>query len=329
MPRRTAALLRVIFCIWLGMVCAADSPAQGRSGPSISWERQAVAITDDLHRGFFVDERNGWLLTHSTGVVLRTTDGGRHWLIQSRLEAGYLESIFFADKKHGWICGDNGRIYRTEDGGQSWRQVGEKRPELAFSAVHFFNRRQGLLAGMRIQPRQSVLFESTDGGRSWQDASAKVSGTGLSGAITFINRRVGFIAGFNSLWRTSDGGGSWHPFRLDQGTVVRDITFRNEATGIAVGHKGLVLSTTDQGKNWQPAASFTAGLLRSVIFTGTASGLIAGDTDSSGSSLWQTGDGGSNWQKVEGEFPDIHQIIRTRQRLYLIGDSGTVLSRRL
>lgn len=329
MEKRDARWVMIMLLLGLGWLGAEDSHAQSPDGQSGGWERQAIATADDLHSGFFLNDATGWLVTHSTGLVLHTTDGGRSWSTQTRLEAGYLESIFFADQKNGWICGDKGRIYRTEDGGKNWRQIGDSRPELVFSAVHFFNRKQGLLVGMNTQSRQSVLFESSDGGKSWRDNSAKVSGTGLSGAITFINRQIGLIAAFNSLLRTTDGGKSWQAIGLGQGVVIRDITFLDGLTGFAVGHRGMLFTTEDRGQNWKRADNISDGLLRSLVFLDKSSGYLAGDKDSNGNSLWQTGDGGRSWQKAPGDFPDIHQIIRTKNRLYLIGDSGTVLARGL
>jgi photosystem II stability/assembly factor-like uncharacterized protein len=313
----------------LGLLYAGDCRAQALALQTDAWVKHAAATTDDFHRGFFLDDNSGWLVTHSTGLVLRTTDGGKSWLTQQRLEAGYLESIFFTDKKHGWICGDKGRIYRTADGGNHWQQVGVNRPELVFTGVHFFNRKQGMLVGMNTQSRHSILFASSDGGQSWQDGSTRVSGSGLSGAITFLNKRVGFIAGFNTILRTTDGGRSWQLSRSGQGAVIRDITFFNGSKGLAVGHKGLLLATEDEGQHWQVADIFADALLRSVVFINKNFALIAGDRDGNGNSLWQTNDGGKTWRKAQGDFPDIHQIIRTKNRVYLIGDSGTVLSRRL
>lgn len=51
------------------------------------------------------------------GVLLRTTDGGRHW---QRLAApANAQTVCFADPERGWL-GADGRIYGTVDGGQSW-----------------------------------------------------------------------------------------------------------------------------------------------------------------------------------------------------------------
>jgi photosystem II stability/assembly factor-like uncharacterized protein len=111
--------------------------------------------------------------------------------------------------------------------------------------------------------------------------------------------------------------------------VVREITFLNRSTGWAVGHKGLLVTTADQGRSWKRSHSFSGGLLRSVLFINEKRGLIAGDKERNRAALWQTNDGGMSWVKVQEDFPDIHQIIRTNKRIWLIGDSGTVMSRKL
>jgi photosystem II stability/assembly factor-like uncharacterized protein len=321
--------LKVMLLLFSGLLPGAGYDVRAFPQQTDLWAKHPVATTDDFHRGFFLNDSNGWLVTHSTGLILRTTDGGTSWQAQTKFETGYLESIFFVDKRQGWICGDKGRIYRTQDGGENWQQVGQNKPELVFTGIHFFNRKQGLIVGMNVQSRQSLLFESSDSGRSWQDCSTKVSGTGLSGVIKFLNKKIGFLAGFNSLFRTTDGGRSWQALNIGQGVVIRDIVFLNESTGWAVGHKGLLLSTDDQGQSWKRSNSFSEALLRSAVFINQNVGFLAGDKDSNGNSLWQTNDGGKNWHKVQQDFPDIHQIIQTKKRLYLIGDSGSILSRKL
>ncbi|MFN2595912.1 MAG: hypothetical protein ABR563_01850, partial [Pyrinomonadaceae bacterium] len=43
------------------------------------------------------------------------------WTGQRRGEAGKdLNAVFFATEKRGWIAGDGGLVFRTDDGGKSW-----------------------------------------------------------------------------------------------------------------------------------------------------------------------------------------------------------------
>ena len=66
---------------------------------------------------FFVDQNRGWVCNPGL-PLLKTTDGGSNWI-----ELGYDggSSIHFIDYNTGWIVGnDQGKIYQSTDGGESW-----------------------------------------------------------------------------------------------------------------------------------------------------------------------------------------------------------------
>jgi len=108
-----------------------------------TWERDTIKIqfmgmvvpirsfTDYLVSVFFVDSRNGWVLSQD-GNVLSTRDGGRTWSIQrlqelqdKLLQEGVLISLFriyFVGKDIGWICGDQGTVMKTTNGGTTWHK---------------------------------------------------------------------------------------------------------------------------------------------------------------------------------------------------------------
>ncbi|MCC7437645.1 MAG: hypothetical protein IT211_04040 [Armatimonadetes bacterium] len=82
---------------------------------------------------YFTSSMNGWLLSipqipDSSGggardVISKTTNGGATWetsldtIFESRLG---LSGISFADSLNGLVTG-NGRVYRTSDGGNTWK----------------------------------------------------------------------------------------------------------------------------------------------------------------------------------------------------------------
>lgn len=64
----------------------------------------------DLMGVQFVDSKTGWAtgirVTDAwTGIVLHTTDSGRHWKVQHAKADVGLENVFFIDKKSGWVTG--------------------------------------------------------------------------------------------------------------------------------------------------------------------------------------------------------------------------------
>lgn len=56
----------------------------------------------------------------SSGLILRTTDGGIHWDSLPMPSMHVLYSVHFPLKHLGYACGDSGTIFRTLDGGKSW-----------------------------------------------------------------------------------------------------------------------------------------------------------------------------------------------------------------
>ena len=63
------------------------------------------------------------LLWYGTGF-LKTSDGGATWrnVVASKFKGG--QAIFFLTENKGWMVGHFGRVWRTNDGGDSWDQVG-------------------------------------------------------------------------------------------------------------------------------------------------------------------------------------------------------------
>jgi photosystem II stability/assembly factor-like uncharacterized protein len=97
-------------------------------------------------------------------VVRRTEDGGATWTTASRPRKWLADtSLHFGDRDHGWAVWQASQarthsrfdaVYRTSDGGHSWRAV-------AAIGIH---RANDAWAGTESS---GVLWRTTDGGRPW------------------------------------------------------------------------------------------------------------------------------------------------------------------
>src|SRR5262245_47711514 len=54
------------------------------------------------------------------GTIIRTTDGGNTWALQSTWLNASLQGVSFVDSNVGTVVGDWGVILRTTDGGLNW-----------------------------------------------------------------------------------------------------------------------------------------------------------------------------------------------------------------
>jgi len=80
-----------------------------------------------------------------TGLILRTTDGGRTWMESQRdntFNGEYLRKIRFYNSKIGWVVGYDGVVFHTKDGEETWqRQKGPTSNDL--HDLHFVTAEKG------------------------------------------------------------------------------------------------------------------------------------------------------------------------------------------
>lgn len=135
-------------------------------------------------------------------------------------------------------------------------------------------------------------------------------------------------AGERGFTLVSDNEGkTWHPHATPVSRTLTGIAFKDDKTGVAVGHGGTVIRTDDAGEHWTQVTVAEAGtdsLLGVTSLGGDhfiaygAFGLYFDSTDA-----------GRTWQRrtVLGEDFDRHisQVIAVGNTLVLAAESGTLL----
>ena len=124
--------------------------AIAHSADGVHWTRdtieapvyfEGIAMTAG-GRGWAVGsgESDDWFSNSNvtSGIVLRTTDGGATWEPEADpvLSADSLVSVTFDGPDDGRILGESGAIYVTHDAGDTWAAVGpEREPPVTFAAI--------------------------------------------------------------------------------------------------------------------------------------------------------------------------------------------------
>jgi photosystem II stability/assembly factor-like uncharacterized protein len=271
------------------------SGADGRShhhGP-----RLTVQQSGTTNRLQAISPVNQWVVWASGvgGTFVRTTDGGKTW--KAGVVAG-AESLEFRDvqgvsDKVAYLLaagtGTDSRIYKTENGGETWSlQFQNEDPNAFYDCFAFWTPDRGLTMSDSVNGRFPVI--RTTNGDTWLDigdhlpkaqpgeAAFAASGTCVA---TQGERRAWIGTGGAKKARilaTTDGGNTWEAYRtpIVQGTAtsgVITVAFRDARHGILGGGE-LVAPTTpadtvarskDGGKTWQ--------LTRRPPFPGSVYGL--------------------------------------------------------
>ncbi|MCX8056507.1 MAG: YCF48-related protein [Ignavibacteria bacterium] len=171
-----------------------------------------------------------------------------------------LKSIFFVDSLKGWVAGDSGVIYRTNDGGLTW-SFQQSNVNTTIHDLFFLDtlRGWGLTWHRNIfGPVGTTILKTTNGGQTWQ-TQVYSNDFHFFYSITFQNELNGWLCGFpGSILRTRNGGLDWDEVKFINSQFsefpIFKIKFINENYGIGCGGVidifGVIWRTTDGGEFW-------------------------------------------------------------------------------
>ena len=252
-----------------------------------------------------VSDREVWA-SGTGGTVLRTVDGGKHWV---RL-AGLPDDLDFRglqtfDGRTVVLMsagsGVKSRIYRSIDSGRLWTLVHQNQiAEAFFDGVAFHDALRGLVVGDPVDGK-FFLLATPDGGATW---------TRLEGPPA--REGEGAFAASNTSLVVNRAGFAWF------------------GTGGVLG--GRVFNSYDWGRTWTRVSTTiahettTAGVF-SLAFPDEKRGFaIGGDykkPDAGQSVLSETADGGSTWRAAAGPKGYRSAIVTDGRHVVVTGPAGS------
>src|SRR5581483_1044357 len=189
------------------------------------------------------------------GTILGTDDG-RTWTPRYSGAAAF-SAVDAVDATHAWAVGDRA-LYRTADGGKTWRGAGNPDDGTVLRQVHFIDEHFGWGAG-----GNGKLYRSGDGGSTWGELSPHCGAE----AVCFTAQDDGWVAVGNRVARSTSGGDSWTP--------VFTLTAKGPG-GEPVGDSFHIdrLQCTKGGVVWASFTGSDAAMSHSpyVVFRGSADG---------------------------------------------------------
>ncbi|MCX7736115.1 MAG: YCF48-related protein, partial [Candidatus Kapabacteria bacterium] len=194
------------------------------------------------------------------------------------------------------VGGQNGRLIRSDDGGNHFRWL-ETGFRGSFYEIEFLNKDFGYVVG-----DSGVIYRTTDGGNNWSRYQNKDS---MFKSIEVLDDKTAIVAGTSGkILKTTNGGDSWHLIPNVPSVDYYAIKFINNKDGFACGSKGLIIQTTDGGDSWFVNAEFDSiFILRSMDFLGSE-GVITGynhylQAGNKKCIVLLTNDTGKSWKSID------------------------------
>ncbi|RMH64140.1 MAG: glycosyl hydrolase [Calditrichaeota bacterium] len=258
--------------------------------------------------------------------VYRSLDGGTTWQNMGLKHSEHIAKIVVdpRDSRVIWVAaqgplwkdgGDRG-LYKSEDGGETWREVlnvdkytgctdiilDAERPDVMYTAT--YQRRRHVWTLIDGGPG-SAIYKSVDGGKSWRKLTrglptAEMGRIGLAQAPSDPNRIYAIVEarhGKQGFFRSDDKGESWRkqsPYISGSPQYYQEIVVHPENPDIIYSLDTFLMISRDGGKTWKKAPGYYKHVDHHALWidplntrhmrTGTDGGL------------YETFDAGSHWR---------------------------------
>jgi photosystem II stability/assembly factor-like uncharacterized protein len=294
----------------------------------------AVAIDPSNTKNVWVGTGEAWV-RNSVSIgdgVYRSTDGGENWTNVGLKDTERIAKIIVDPKDgntalvcavgHLWNDNEERGVYKTSDGGKTWRKVlaganastgcamlssSKTEPGTVYASMWDF-RRQGWT--FRSGGPGSGIFKSMDGGEHWTEMTSQ-SAKGLPQkpygriAVTIAPGKPQTVYAFiesksSGLFRSDDGGQSWRKLDASQYINWRPFYFANLIVDPKDENRifkpdGPLMFSANGGKSFSDVGGAAHGDFHDVwIDPGNTNIVYTGDDGG----LWRSEDGGTRWKHL-------------------------------
>ncbi len=146
----------------------------------LTWENIGISTNLNLFSLSFINKDTGWVVggegnlfyTYGNkGILLKTTNGGTNWIIDSTYDKT-IASVFFIDNDTGFICTNNfplSILRKTTNSGSSFYTIRYDSLSVSYyTGVHFIDARIGYFVSSATPSHdKDGIYKTTDFGNTW------------------------------------------------------------------------------------------------------------------------------------------------------------------
>ena len=232
-----------------GIIVSFPSDVYSTSNGGVTWTLAAGA--KDGVEDLCYANANILYLVGIDETIYKSTDGGFLWTkIYFGVQLQSFYGVDFYDSNYGMVCGVDGKVLITTDGGTNWIERNNGWMGL-MKGVHIFDSQSAYIVGSDEQ-----VYKTTDSGTTW---FSDFSGTGSVNfyKIKFKENNTGFICGSEGKFLMNTD--YVVPVELSNFTVNADgeKVYLKWTTKTEMNNSGFEVQRLTHGTNWQKIAFIT------------------------------------------------------------------------
>src|ERR1700694_5119821 len=253
------------------------------------------------------------------GHIFGSEDAGDHWTRLGRASARQdaviaaivvdprdanvlFASTWMQDPRAG------GGVFRSGDGGRTWRIVGLEGQAVRALAIAPSN------ADVLVAGTLDGVYRSRDAGKSWERISPEHHEELRnldSLAVDPLDPQMIYAGTFHLPWKTTDGGRTWRPIHegmIDDSDVMSLLIDDENSRRIYASACSGIYSSDDSAAQWRK--------IQGIPYTARRTYAITQDPNqpdnvyaATSEGLWKTADGGMTWRRTTPDSWVINTVV--------------------
>jgi photosystem II stability/assembly factor-like uncharacterized protein len=213
-----------------------------------SWKGVQTPVSRTLTGMAFRDDKVGIAVGHG-GSLIRTEDGGRHWVQVPMEEAGTdsLLGVTHLGGDHFAAYGAFGLYFDSQDAGRTWTRVMVGAEDFDRHISQVVTLASGALL---LVAESGTLARSDDGGATWTTLVSPYQGS-YFGAVAVPDGSVVVFGMRGNIYRSTDQGATWEKVELHTTTSLMSGRVLGDGRILLVGNSGLLALSKDAGKSFE------------------------------------------------------------------------------
>ncbi len=253
-----------------GIACTSFGSVHKTSSGGASWSLIDTSNLGDANLFTsitFIDNEDGFMTSFTS--LFTSGDGGEHWTEVPGITGVFFEEVRFVTSEIGYVIGGSGELLLSTDGGTNWDVIPGNPITAATGIAYHSGSNKVVLVGantfdLSSTEPGSVIMSSTEGTTTWEIKHELRSEDYYD--VFFSSTNVGYVAGVEDIYKTTDGGLTWRKQNLQKS--IYGISFLDDANGYMTdGSK--VYSTTNGGTNWNEVYAPASADTKQVIALST------------------------------------------------------------